>query len=748
MIRQTLLQKSFRLVTAAWCVRILAVGLVQGHEGHVPLPTKGVQIDVPKGLLTLSAVAQHSLGVQTATAEPRSLGNSALAYATLVTPWQSKYFISSQISGRIAQLHVVMGEPVEKGQLLVELSSPELEVIRRDLKNALNSISLSDRLLNQARRLVASDALRGRDLFEAESKHLQNVNLLTVARTKLRALGFSDEELKRLESSEDDNRPLLLPIVSPADGSVNHVDLAVGKVVAANEHLFEISNLPTLWVKIGVLERDVRRVEVGQAVELELSAYPGEVIRTSVAVGSVSVDPITSLGTVWAEIRNPTVAVKYLPGMYGMARITTSSTKQVLAVPNAGVLGTGAERYLLVEVAATSKGYEYKRQHVVIGSSNATHTEIVGGQLYPGDRVVSRGAQVLSSFFVLGVLRLSPEGIRNVGLRVEPAGPHAIDEIVEFDGRVDARPEDLASVSSQMPGLLHSVLVDRGQKVEAGQVVAEIAGLPIQDLQLEMVQAHIEAELLDTALQRLESIRDAHAVAARFIWETESQRDSAVNRRDGVKRTLTAMGMSAVDVDEILRTRQPVRVLPVRTPISGIVVALNKVLGEPVAEEEPLLEIQNLSRPWIEGFVSELQARQIAIGTPARVRLVADPDFVGDARVVRSARLFTGDNRTLSVWLDLGDVSGNFMRRNLLARISATVDASAPQLAVPTSAVLRDGTRAFVFVQSAKGLMERRPVELGIADDRYTAITKGLSEGEGVVVQGVAELQTTYASIR
>jgi len=738
----------FRLVITASCVQFLAVGLAQGHEGHVPLPTKGVQIDVPKGLLTLSAIAQNSLGVQTATTELRTLGNSALAYATLVTPWQSKRLISSQISGRIARLHVVTGEPVKKGQLLAELTSPELEVIRRDLKNALNSISLSDRLLNQARRLVASDALRGRDLLEAESKHLQNLNLLTAARTKLTALGFSDLELKRLESPEDDNQPLLLPIVSPADGGVNHTDLSVGKVVAANEHLFEISNLATMWVKIGVLERDIGQVDVGQAVELELSAYPGEVIQTSVTVGSASVDRKTNLGTVWAEISNPTSHAKYLPGMYGLARITTSSTKPVLTVPNAAVLGAGAERYLLVEVAATTKGYEYKRQNVVVGSTNITYTEIVDGQLYPGDRVVSRGAQVLSSFFVLGVLRLSPEGIRNVGLQVETVELQAIDEVVEFDGRVDVRPDSVATVSSQMPGLLQSVLVDRGQRVEAGEVVAEIAGLPIQDLQLEMVQAHLEASLLDAALQRLETIRDSQVVAARFIWETESQRDSAVNRRDGVKRTLTAMGMSVTDVDEILRTRQPVPVLPVRTPISGTVVTLNKALGEPVAEEESLLEIQNLSHPWIEGFVSELQARKIRIGTPARIRLLAEPGFVSDAAVVRSAQSLVGDNRTLSVWLEFADIRDKLMRRNLLARISATIDASAPQLAVPTSAVLRDGTRAFVFVQSAKGLMERRPVELGIADDRYTAVTKGLSQGEGVVVQGVAELQTTYASIR
>jgi multidrug efflux pump subunit AcrA (membrane-fusion protein) len=53
-----------------------------------------------------------------------------------------------------------------------------------------------------------------------------------------------------------------------------------------------------------------------------------------------------------------------------------------------------------------------------------------------------------------------------------------------------------------------------------------------------------------------------------------------------------------------------------------------------------------------------------------------------------------------------------------------------------------------VFVQTANGLIERRTVKPGLADDRFVAIVTGLAKGERVAVQGVAELQTTYASIR
>ena len=69
-------------------------------------------------------------------------------------------------------------------------------------------------------------------------------------------------------------------------------------------------------------------------------------------------------------------------------------------------------------------------------------------------------------------------------------------------------------------------------------------------------------------------------------------------------------------------------------------------------------------------------------------------------------------------------------------------------LAVPPGAVVRDGTRAFVFVQQEGGIFERRPVETGTEDDRRVVIARGLSAGETVAVAGTAALWTAHASVR
>ena len=69
-------------------------------------------------------------------------------------------------------------------------------------------------------------------------------------------------------------------------------------------------------------------------------------------------------------------------------------------------------------------------------------------------------------------------------------------------------------------------------------------------------------------------------------------------------------------------------------------------------------------------------------------------------------------------------------------------------LAVPRSAVVYEGTRAFVFVRKGDGSFERRAIDLGPGDDRGGEVRGGLRAGEPVAVGGAAELQTAHAVVR
>jgi len=727
---------------------LLTVGaaIVFAHEGHAPLPTKGAQADPETGHLLLTADARSAVDVDTAAVESRAVEDRVLAYATVTAPWRNHAYATSQLPGRVARVGVTPGQPVKAGDVLAEVESLELDTLQLDLLAARNEIALSEKLVTALKKSADQGVVSGQAVIDAESTLAQNRNALAVARAKWLALGLSPDRLDELLRAGKPIPGLTLPVRAPVSGVVVHAELTAGKVIDPTEHLAEVIDLSTVWVRVGVLEKDLHRVTVGQPVELHLVAYPGEVFRTEVKAKSLFLDPGTNVSAVWAELANPPGAEpRFQPGMAGRAFVLVSDGKPHPTVPSAAVLREGAERFVLVEEASAAGASEYRRKPVVVGRESGGRVEVLGGGLFPGDRVVTRGGHELAPFFAPTVLRLTPEAGRTIGLNVEPATMRAVDDVLTLDGAVEVPPAKRGFAASQLPGTIRNIRVDRGQEVKPGEVVAEVFGPELLAMQQELLKTHLEAALADTTLSSLKKIPGA---AARRLWELESQLNGLTVRGEGLRRKLLTAGLTPDDIGRLLTKNEMVSAVPVRSPVGGVVVNFDKVLGQAVAAHEPLFEVHDLSAPLVRGFASERDLGRVSLGRPVRVRLVADPGFVGTGRVVRSGRTVGAETRTQAFWVELDGPPPGRLLHNQLATVTVVLGARPPAVAVPKSAVVTDGSAAFVFVQKPGGTFDRRAVETGPADDRFVTITRGLAAGEPVAVAGAAELMTAHASLR
>ncbi len=117
-------------------------------------------------------------------------------------------------------------------------------------------------------------------------------------------------------------------------------------------------------------------------------------------------------------------------------------------------------------------------------------------------------------------------------------------------------------------------------------------------------------------------------------------------------------------------------------------------------------------------------------------------------RAARSGRTFGADNRTQSVWVELGADPPRPLLHGQLATLTVVLGTRPPALAVPRSAVAAEGGASFVFVRKGDGTFDRRRVETGPADDRFVTVTRGLAEGEVVATAGASELLSAFASLR
>jgi len=724
---------------------------VYAHEGHAPLPTKGTLVDLKEGTVFLTREARDALGVKTAEVDLQPAEKGILAYATLESPWTKHAFATSRVGGRIERLFVKPGEFVKAGQPLAEVRSLELENLQLELLSAENELALSEKIVKQQETLAREHVIPGRNYLEAAAKNAQNQSAVKVARLKLHSLRWSGPDIDQLVHEETGVSTRPLTITSPISGTVTHADLTVGKVIEPNEHLFEIVDLSSVWIRIGVLEKDIQQVAPGQPIQLTLTAYPGESFSGQVQVKAFSLDPQTHLGTVWGELTNPEDGEpKFLPGMYGQARIVVYAPGKKTTVPASAVVGEGGDRFVLVEDEATDKGSQFRRRNIVIDTLTSERAFLSEGNVFPGDRVLTQGAHVLASYFAAGVLRPSEEAKKNIGLRLETVRPQRVDDVIELDGIVDVPPDRRALVSSQLSGTLEQIRVDRGQRVRSGDVIAELASLEFQNLQLEMLQADEQVRLLAQQRKLLEDVGDAknQIVARRRLWELDSAYTAAVCQRETAQRKLEVVGLQPDQIEAILEKQELLATLPLRAPIDGALVHFDKALGQAIKAEEPLFEIHDLSRAWVQGYLTEREISQVKIGQRARIRLTADPNFLAEGTVVRSGRSLGTDNRTLSVWVELDDLAQSALQHNMLAHLTLTVGQPDESPAVPLGAVEYEGTRPFVFVQKPDGIFERRWIETGRADDRFVEIIGGIEPDELVAVRGTAQLQTAYASLR
>lgn len=718
------------------------------HEGHAPLPTKGVLVDQEKGTIVLSGEARDALGVETAEAVMQPVEEKALAYATLQTPWTAHAFATSRVAGRVVALHVQPGERVHAGQALATIESLDLKTLEMDLVNARAEADLSAKSLAQVQPLAEKLIVPGKQLREARAVHRQNLNAVQMAEAKLASLGLSSAEVAVIGEGRTEGVGEIA-IVSSIPGTVTHIDVPVGRVVEPTEHVMEILDLATVWVRVGVLEKDLHRARIGQAVSLELTAFPGETFDARIEAIDRTVDPQTGLATAWAELQNEEGSPpRFLPGMEGHVRIEVSDGTERLAIPAVALISDGAERYVLVEVAATERATELQRQNVVVERQTSSTAFLRGGSVFPGDRVVTTGSRELGASFVQGVLRLSPEAKKSIGLQVTTVGMSGVQETLSVDGRVELPPEGRAVASPQIAGILVRIAVDRGQVVKAGDVLAEVASLELQNLQLEMIAAQLEVEALDETLAAYRALSDEQLLSKRQLWDAETQRVTAANRRDAARAKLEAVGVAAGDIDQALSARRPVATLPVRAPIDGAIVRFERTLGQFMRVGEPLFEIHDLSKALVQGFLAERDLTRVRIGQHARVRVTAEPAYLGSGTVVRSGRTFDADDRALSVWVELNRQPEAGLQQGMLARLTLVADELSPVLAVPRSAIFREATQAFVFVAKQDGTFERRRVQTGRSSDVDVQIVSGLSAGESVASGGVEALRTAYAAVR
>lgn len=308
------------------------------------------------GVVTISAAVENNLSVRTTQLKLGSLSAKIKTVGYVQYDQDRIVHAHPRVEGWVESLVVkAMGEPVQKGQRLYSLYSPELVAAQDELVLALKR--------NQP-------------------------GLVAAAERRLASLHISPAFIKQLKRSRKVKQNVAF--YAPQSGVVNQLKIREGFYVKPGDTLMSIAALDEVWVEAEVFARQAGQVQAGLAVSMRLDYFPAERWQGKVDYIYPMLDDSTRTLRIRLRFNNKDRRLK--PNMFASVEISTMDNGPVLLLPREALIRTGQQDRV---VLALGEG-RFKSVAVSVGAADDDFFEVLSG-LKPGERVVSSAQFLLDS---------------------------------------------------------------------------------------------------------------------------------------------------------------------------------------------------------------------------------------------------------------------------------------------------------------------------------------------------------------
>jgi Cu(I)/Ag(I) efflux system membrane fusion protein len=345
------------------------------HMDLVKVSDDGGEKAADTSSVSISDRGQQLANVATVAVRMESIEHTIRASGLLEIPEPNKAMISARFSGRVEKLYVqAVGATVKKGQPLFDIYSPDIVQAENDYLQAFNGGGT-----------IASDVRAGSG--NGTSGGQAPLSLLSASRSKLQLFGFTEEQIRGLESNG--RSALVFTYHSPASGTVVDKKIVEGMYVSEGLPLFEISDLSTLWNIADVYETDASALRVGDKASIRLQTPADRSYPAVVSFIYPVVNPQSRTVKVRLALANAGGALR--PNAY-TETFFTLGRGTALTVPVTAVLVTGKRNIVYVKTG----GNQFASREVGLGVRFNGKYEITRG-LQPGEIIVSEGGYLIDS---------------------------------------------------------------------------------------------------------------------------------------------------------------------------------------------------------------------------------------------------------------------------------------------------------------------------------------------------------------
>jgi HlyD family secretion protein len=294
-------------------------------------------------------------------------------------------------------------------------------------------------------------------------------------------------------------------------------------------------------------------------------------------------------------------------------------------------------------------------------------------------------------------------------------------------------------------GRLDAVYVKLGDPVKRGQAIAKIEDREIVEQinqaeatynvsQATIRQRQADLKLAQNNLERSRSLFERDLLPRQTFDDTDARYQAAVAQ---LELSQAQMAQAKARLDELkINLSNTI----ITSPVDGFVGKRTLDPGASVGVNTSFISVVDIRTVRLVINVVEKDLRRIHQGLPAEVEVDAYPGETFSGHVARLAPILDPATRTAQVEIEIPN-SGLRLKPGMYARVRFTVEKHDNALVVPTPSVVDIQGKLGVWVPGEGDTPSFQPVTIGIEQQDFTEITKGVTEGQRVISTGAAALR-------
>jgi cobalt-zinc-cadmium efflux system membrane fusion protein len=329
-----------------------------------------------EGKVHLGPDQLESAGITINTVGPREMVTILELPGAVETDKTRLAHVVPRLQGVVSSVHKQEGDRVRNGELIAVVNSRELADTKGNYLAATHHVEFTRVTLDREEMLWKKKISAERDYLEAKRAFEEAKLAQKLAAQKLVVLGVPSATLPALTSAPAETMARY-EIRSPLDGVVLERNVTVGEAVTAEEKIFAVADLSTIWVDLSVYAKDLGAVREGQQAVVVSKDVGAE------ATGRVSyVGPLVGqeTRTATARIVLPNPEAQWRPGLFVTVRLVRETTRVPLAVAAEAI-----QTFRDWQVVFVQYGDWFEARPLELGRSDGEWVEVLQG-LQPGDQ--------------------------------------------------------------------------------------------------------------------------------------------------------------------------------------------------------------------------------------------------------------------------------------------------------------------------------------------------------------------------